>query len=189
MQSINSIKQNKSALWIFVLKFVGCFALFMILFYGLDYLFESFKEKWIQLCASLVSFYFEIYSESHVVKIEAHKFWVYKGDLPAVSVVQSCTAYNMMALYCSFILAISNFSRNSLIWSVAGVCVLYLLNGFRVLLLGEIFLNYPELFDFCHDYLFYVAEYGLVLLGWWTYLKSKENEQSTDFREYNSGAQ
>jgi exosortase family protein XrtF len=82
-----------------------------------------------------------------------------------------CNGLNLFAVFTIFILAFPGRSQAKWWFVPAGILVIHIINALRIAVLSILAsINY-ELFNFQHDYTFYVIVYGIVFLMWHIWVK------------------
>jgi exosortase family protein XrtF len=81
-------------------------------------------------------------------------------------VVEGCNALSVMILFISFVVAFKGKVWQTILFSIAGVAFIHLLNIIRIALLVIGLRYYPEFRDLMHDIVFPLFIYGVVFLLW-----------------------
>ena len=84
----------------------------------------------------------------------------------ASRVVEGCNAVSVMILFTAFIIAFSSTFKRTVLFIIAGIVVIYLLNIVRVALLSLGYYYYPQYREVLHDIIFPLFIYGVVFLLW-----------------------
>lgn len=87
-----------------------------------------------------------------------------------VSVFEGCNSLNVMIVFLSFVVAFTGTLKKSVVFSLTGIVLIYILNLFRVGLLFFIAKYYPNNLYFFHKYLFTGVLYALVFFLWYLWV-------------------
>lgn len=96
-----------------------------------------------------------------------------------LGIYQACNGLELMVLYAGFILCFSGFWPRKLLYILAGVLGLYLINVLRCFLLANIVLYFPNHFDFAHKYFFNLTIYSLTFVLWVFYVRGLKQKVVT----------
>ena len=120
------------------------------------------------------------FEATHIRKVKQYgsdKVWVthsfvYKKNLRYVlGIYQACDGLELMILTVGFFVCFMGGWWVKLLYSVASVLGLYLLNVARCSMLAFVNLEYPQHFEFAHKYLFNLVVYGFTFLMWMSYVQ------------------
>ncbi|RQP08933.1 MAG: exosortase family protein XrtF [Chryseobacterium sp.] len=89
----------------------------------------------------------------------------------ATRMVEGCNAVSIMILFLAFVFAFYKGFKRTLLFAVAGLVILYLLNIGRIVLLNYIAVAHPGQMKPAHDYLFPAIIYGGVVALWLVWVK------------------
>lgn len=81
-------------------------------------------------------------------------------------IVEGCNAISVMILFTAFIVAFSAGFKKTVLYIIAGIAIMHLLNVIRVALLCLGFYHYPEYKTVLHDIIFPLFIYGVVFVLW-----------------------
>lgn len=110
--------------------------------------------------------------ETQMVPNEARKGnFFYVKDIWATIMVEGCNAASIMILFVSFVFAFFKGWLRTLLFSVVGLVILFILNVLRIVLLNIIAVDYPHYLLSAHDYLFPAIIYGGVVVLWLIWIK------------------
>ncbi len=103
--------------------------------------------------------------------VQATYTMVVKGSVKRVlGIYQACDGLELMILYAGFILCFSGGWLRKLLYIIAGIIGLYIINVLRCVMLSYIGMEYPQHFDFAHKYLFNLIVYLFTFLLWVFYV-------------------
>lgn len=89
-----------------------------------------------------------------------------------LNVIYECTAYNFYL----FVIPLAIFSKwelkNKVINLIIFLAVIIVANVFRFIIMGQIGLHFPSLFDAIHDYLWNII-FGLLVFSLWYFLNKR----------------
>lgn len=178
---IQSLKKNK-AIIVFLVKF---FTTYFILFgvYSL-YLNKTQQKTDFFACSPITGTV-----ANHVCKvanmlgydaqIEQHteelsiKF-ILNGEYIS-RIVEGCTAVSIIILFLSFIIAFSGSIRNTVMFGLFGIVLIYIVNILRIIAMSVLYQKFPEYQSILHDLVFPAIIYGLTFVLWITWVKFFSN--------------
>lgn len=99
---------------------------------------------------------------------------VQKEEKKLIGIYQACNGLELMILYAGFIIAFAGKWRTKLLFVVAGLFGLYIINVLRLVMLGYICIEYPAHFQFAHKYLFNLVVYAFTFLLWVWYVTASK---------------
>ncbi|MBF4985804.1 exosortase family protein XrtF [Nonlabens mediterrranea] len=97
--------------------------------------------------------------------------YMYLDKTVVYRVIEGCNAISVMVLFIAFVLAFAKAWKKTLLFIIAGVVFIYLVNLFRLVALAVIKYKYPEYDHISHDILFPAVIYGSVILLWLIWIK------------------
>ncbi|HBX67700.1 MAG: exosortase/archaeosortase family protein [Balneola sp.] len=100
---------------------------------------------------------YDVYTVNRIIGI---------GEYPGIEIVDGCNGIAAMGLFFGFILAYPGDWKNRLSFSVVGVGIIYLVNIVRVITLTITQVEWPEFFDFTHDYSTAAIFYIVIFVLW-----------------------
>lgn len=85
-------------------------------------------------------------------------------------IVNGCNGISAIGLFVGFILAYPGAWMPRIFFSLLGICVIYLVNVSRIVLLVYMQFHWPQLFEFTHDYSTTAIFYVVIFILWmiWT---------------------
>ncbi len=92
------------------------------------------------------------------------KFFI--GDVYALRIVEGCNSIGVIILFLTFIIAFSGSLKATIIFGIIGSVIIYVVNLFRILILGVLLSKYPEYLYFMHSILFPAVIYGTTFILW-----------------------
>ena len=175
------MKKNK-AIIVFLVKF---FATYFILFgaYSL-YLNKTQQKTDVFVCSPITGTVanhvykvanmlgYDAYVEQHTDELSI-KF-ILNGDYVS-RIVEGCTAVSIIILFLSFIIAFSGSVRNTVIFGLFGIILIYIVNILRIIAMSVLYQNFPEYQVILHDLVFPTIIYGLTFVLWITWVKFFSN--------------
>lgn len=96
---------------------------------------------------------------------------VFINGIQSINIAPQCNGLELMVLYVGFIICIPSNAKKMLLYSVAGIAVIYILNIIRCTLLGVMYYEQHALADFAHHYAFKMVVYAAVFYGWVLYAR------------------
>lgn len=91
-------------------------------------------------------------------------------------IIEGCNAASIIILFVSFMLAFFGEIRSTLLFTLAGVIIIYVTNILRIALMAIGIYEYPHQAHFLHTIAFPLVIYGAVFLLWvlWIFIYSKQ---------------
>lgn len=86
-------------------------------------------------------------------------------------ITPSCNGLELIVLFVGFLLCLPTTRKRFLLFTIAGITGIYILNIFRCAALSVMTLHHNSLKDFAHHYAFKIAVYAFVFLLWVLYSK------------------
>jgi len=105
------------------------------------------------------------------------KFFI--GERYSLRIVEGCNGVSILILFLSFIIAFSGSLKATILFSIFGGFVIYVVNIVRILALSKLIYMYPDYLSILHDLLFPAIIYGTVFILWviwvnkFSYLKTR----------------
>jgi exosortase family protein XrtF len=96
---------------------------------------------------------------------------IYQNGKAVISVFEGCNSLNVMFVFLSFVIAFTGTWKNTLLFCLAGIVLIYIFNLGRVGSLFYIAKYYPDNLYFFHKYLFTGVIYALVFFLWYIWMK------------------
>ncbi len=87
-------------------------------------------------------------------------------NISFVRIVEGCNAISVMILFCAFIIAFSGQLWKTIMFLVAGIFLIHILNVARIVILILGLLYIPEYEHVMHDIVFPLFIYGIVFVLW-----------------------
>jgi len=105
---------------------------------------------------------------------KASIFFLYKSD-PVFQIVEGCNAISVCIIFVSFIIAFSKFNVKSIRFSLIGIIAILVMNIFRIITLGALYINNFAFVNIIHDTLFPASIYGFTVLLWLIWIQIESN--------------
>ena len=106
-----------------------------------------------------------------VLPARGPNFPVAQNDDVVISVFEGCNGLNVMIVFLSFVVAFSGKWKETTVFSLAGIVVIYLLNLVRVSSLFFVAKYYPQGLYFFHKFAFTGGLYVIVFLMWFVWIQ------------------
>ena len=105
---------------------------------------------------------------------------IYEGK-SVLAIYEGCNGINIMIIFVAFLFAFGPIGKPLLIFALAGIIIIHLMNLARISLLFWVTLYLPNLVYFVHKYLFTAILFVIVFVLWivWVRKFSKLKEVST----------
>ena len=141
-----------------VLIFIGWYLLYEMWLLPAGDLDEWLSLNIIGASAGILDFIgYDVYTVNRIIGI---------GEYPGIKIVDGCNGIAAMGLFFGFILAYPGSWKNRLSFSVVGIGIIYLINILRVVTLTITQVEWPQFFDFTHDYSTTAIFYIVIFILW-----------------------
>lgn len=100
---------------------------------------------------------YEVYTVNRIIGI---------GEAGGIEIVDGCNGIAAIGLFLGFIIAYPGDWKNRLSFSVVGIGIIYLVNIFRVIVLTVTQVEWPQFFNFTHDYSTTAIFYIVIFVLW-----------------------
>jgi len=106
---------------------------------------------------------------------------IYKGRY-ICRIIEGCNAISVIILFISFVVAFTGKFKNTILFIVAGIILIHILNIGRIVLLCVALYNFPGSEHLLHGVIFPLVIYGVVFLLWviWVNKYSLYAKKSTE---------
>ena len=81
-------------------------------------------------------------------------------------VIEGCNSISLIILFISFIVAFAGSTKATILFSIIGSVLIYVINIVRIAFLTVMIYKYPTQQEFLHSIVFPVIIYGAILLLW-----------------------
>ena len=164
----------------FILIFLGSYFIFSILYNGYLEFFQS-QKYYPDFITHLVAVQSEAVIESlgYSAKIIPHQqelsMKLFINDFFLARIVEGCNAISIIILFTSFVLSFFAKFKTTLLFILAGIVIIYVMNIARIAVLAIGIYEYPQHSEFLHSIVFPLIIYGTVFLLWiiWVRIFSK----------------
>jgi len=150
-----------------ILTFVG---IYLILFISYQWILQrSQPDFFTLLTVKQVNFLYHLTGFDTTWKIidgPAAHTGIFLNDRWIVNIVEGCNGMSIIILFTAFVWALPASWRQKLLFSLAGVAVIWLINIVRIWILGLTYYYKPQWFDLMHRVIFPGMLYGTVILLW-----------------------
>lgn len=96
---------------------------------------------------------------------------VFLNGVKSVNVAPQCNGLELIALYIGMMLIMPSNWKRMIVFSIAGISVIILLNMVRCSLLAYLYLHHMAIAEFAHHYAFKMVIYAVAFYGWVLYSK------------------
>jgi exosortase/archaeosortase family protein len=105
---------------------------------------------------------------------------IFVHGVRSVNIASQCNGLELIALYIGILICLPGAFKRKMIYSVAGIAGITVLNIIRCALLAWMYYQKMPLTDFAHHYAFKIIIYLFAFGGWFLYSKNlKFNEKTT----------
>lgn len=91
---------------------------------------------------------------------------VFYNHTLVAQIIEGCNAVSILILFTAFIAAFYSSFKNTLLYLLAGIVIIYVLNLFRILWFVWALYYYPQHRELLHDLIFPLIIYGSVFALW-----------------------
>ncbi len=139
--------------------------LFFVLLKKNYYVFALYEEG-VYLLTSFIANSVKIFL--NIIGHQCLTFGKIISDTDGVSLIldRGCVGRNVLLVFSAFIIATPTEVKRKIIYTIAGLGVIIILNIIRIILLMLVGQYYPDYFHFTHEYLFKYTLYAGVFLLW-----------------------
>ncbi|NBL63803.1 exosortase family protein XrtF [Flavobacterium sp. NST-5] len=153
----------------FLLKFFGIYGLLAILYHLYLAQFPEIEPDGItKMVASQTEGLLNFFGQNSTTVIHERQPSVklFLGDLYIARVVEGCNAVSVMILFAAFVVAFKGKIKSTILFILAGIVIIHLLNVSRIALLAVALKHYPEQEHLLHGVIFPLFIYGVVFMLW-----------------------
>lgn len=161
------LKKYRPALW-FVLRFFGVYTVLTLLYSLFLKPFKNLPDiitQWVawqsKVLVSATGFTAEtltVFNENFV------RLWI--NGIHVANVVEGCNSVNVLILFTTFVLAFKGPAKATVLFLLAGMASIYLVNLLRIGILAIGIYKFPQYTELLHQVVFPVIIYGYVFLLW-----------------------
>ena len=102
-----------------------------------------------------------------IVKNSADSFLdIWYNNKNFIRIVEGCNAVSIIILFISFVVSFSGKIKNTVLFILFGIAVIYILNIVRIALLTILLFHFPGNQQILHGVLFPLIIYGIVFILW-----------------------
>ncbi len=112
--------------------------------------------------------------------VESHYYpacQLIRNGKPVFAIVDSCNGLDLFLIYLSIIWLLPYPAKRKLIFSIAGIIGIIIVNIIRCVALYWIYRTHPNLFEINHHYLFTILIYLFIFYGWVLFTKTGKDEK------------
>lgn len=168
------MKQYKPLLF-FLLRFLGSYVLMLLIynFYLNQFLPFGQPDPFTRFSADLASKGFNLLGfESFTIHREGENFMRLIVDGKVGSIVnEGCNAISILIIFVAFILAFFTTFKQTFIYIISSLILLFVMNISRIILLTYIYRYHSTYSKVAHDYLFPAIIYGSIIILWIIWIK------------------
>ncbi|MEQ8524787.1 archaeosortase/exosortase family protein [Gracilimonas sp.] len=163
-----------SPIFKFIAKALFIFVIWYML-YELWLLPDGSLDYWLSLniigvSAGIIDFFgYDVFTVNRIIGI---------GEYPGIEIVDGCNGIAAMGLFLGFILAYPGDWKNKASFCFVGIGIIYIVNILRVITLTITQANWPEFFDFTHDYSTTAIFYIVIFILWMVWVNFADSFDS-----------
>jgi exosortase family protein XrtF len=109
-----------------------------------------------------------VYLPAHAFLSNERSFIFMKGQ-KIIAIADGCNAFDLMVTYAAFLFCLPTNWKRTTLFILSGIPTIFLLNIIRSGAIVWININYPNLFDLAHHYVFQILVYAFIFLCWTKY--------------------
>ncbi len=164
----------KSPVVKFIIKALVVFIVWYLI-YELWLLPDGRLDEWLSLniigtsAGILKMFGLDIYTVNRIIGI---------GEYPGIQVVDGCNGISAIGLFLGFIVAYPGDWKNRFSFCFVGIGVIYLVNILRIIVLVITQKDWPQFFEFTHDYSTTAIFYIVIFILWMVWVNFAEEGAS-----------
>ena len=161
------LQKYKPVLW-FILRFFGIYTVLTFLYSLFLKPFESHPDtitQWVAGQSSMLVNVTGLAAETLTVANENFvRFWI--NGTHVANVVEGCNSVSVLILFTTFVLAFKGPAKATVLFLLAGMASIYLVNLLRIGILAIGIYKFPQYTELLHQVVFPVIIYGYVFLLW-----------------------
>ena len=166
----------KSPVTLFILKALGIFILWYFV-YELYLLPNGHLDEWVSLNVVAAS--------NGIISFLGYETWTMHRILGTygnvgIELVDGCTGISAIGLFSGFILAYPGDWKKKVSFTLIGIGVIYIVNIIRIVVLVFTQHEWPQFFDFTHDYSTTTIFYIIIFIMWMVWVKISDGSFSSD---------
>ncbi len=153
----------------FLLKFFGTYLLLALVYHGYLSQFDEDKPDGItQFVAQQTHSLLQLFGRNSAIAVHETEPCVklFLDNIYLARIIEGCNAVSVMILFVAFVIAFKGKLKTTLLYIVAGIAIIHILNILRIALLVIALKNYPEYEHLLHGVIFPLFIYGVVFLLW-----------------------
>ncbi len=172
-------------LLLFLARFLGTYILLSLAYklYLDQYLPFKNPDPFTKFTSDVTAYCLNIFGFVSYSNIADQQPWmrlVMDGQVASI-VNEGCNAISIVIIFISFIVAFYTNLKQTFLFIISGLALLFVMNISRIMLLNYIFRYHDEYGKIAHDYLFPAIIYGSIVLLWIVWIKffvTKHNKQN-----------
>ena len=163
-----------------ILKFIAKALVIFVIWYMLYELWllpEGSLDHWLSLniigvSAGIIDFLgYDVFTVNRIIGI---------AEYPGIEIIDGCNGIAAMGLFLGFILAYPGDWKNKASFCFVGIGIIYVVNILRVITLTITQANWPEFFDFTHDYSTTAIFYIVIFVLWMVWVNFADSFDSQE---------
>ncbi|MDM1550233.1 exosortase family protein XrtF [Empedobacter falsenii] len=172
-------------LLLFLARFLGTYIILSLAYklYLDQYLPHNNPDPFTKLTSDVTAFGLNkcgFFSFSNIAENQPWMRLVVDGQVASI-VNEGCNAISILIIFISFIVAFYTNFKQTFLFILSGLAILFVMNISRIMLLNYIFRYHNEYGKMAHDYLFPAIIYGSIVVLWIVWIKffvTKYNKQN-----------
>jgi len=170
-----------------LLRIIG---LYLLIYFGLLFIYNGFLRQqtpdfFTTLTAKQVNalYRFSGYDTTYSPLENPAEIGIFSSDKWMVKIIEGCNGISIIIVFLAFIWAFPAPVKRKLLFSAAGIIVIWLMNIWRIYALGLIYYHHPRLFDIAHRILFPAVMYAVIVVLWVIWIRRIKTTKTTPIAE------
>lgn len=175
LEDFNQMKEFKPLI-LFLARFLGTY-IFLSLLYKLyldQYIPFDKPDPFTKLTSDVTAYFLNVFGNVSYSNIAIGKPWmrlIINGQFASI-INEGCNAISVAIIFISFIVAFYTNMKQTLLFILAGLVGLFVMNIMRIILLNYIYrYHFKEYGTIAHDYFFPTIIYGTIVVLWIIWIK------------------
>ena len=158
---------------VFIGKFAGVYAVLVALYNKYLAYWGNETDGLTRFVGKNVNYFFRLFhidASTPALETERGLKLIINGEYVG-RIVEGCTAISVIIMFVAFVIAFGKSLKKTLLFALAGSLLIFVINIFRITLLGYLYYAFPAYQDVVHRIIFPAVIYGFVVLLWIVFIK------------------
>lgn len=168
---LNDSAKKYKPFFFFIVRFVLCYSFLVVLY-------KWFLNKYNSVVHQVDAITYGVsdvtsrlidflgYSSSIALHDSEASVILYVGKVAVVRVIEGCNSISVILLFVSFIVAFSGSFKRTILYSILGSILVFILNIVRIVFITIAIYHYPQFEHILHEIVFPLLIYGVVFGLW-----------------------